>query len=177
MYFLRLTLWLSSGMRYILVMTLIFDRYLFFRLDAAELSPSYWINMGAMAISTLAGSLLVANAGNVPFLQSMLPFIEGFTLFYWATATWWIPMLLLLGIWRYGYKRYPMRYNTAYWSVVFPLGMYAACTDQLSVMHFGFLLPLSQVFLYAALLAWALASGGLLYDLQQRLRGRLPDAS
>src|SRR3546814_8566203 len=50
MYFLILTLWLSSGMLYIWIMTLIFYRYLFFRLDAAELSPSYWINMGAMAI-------------------------------------------------------------------------------------------------------------------------------
>lgn len=172
LHFLLLTLWLSSGMLYIWIMTLIFYRYLFFRLDAAELSPSYWINMGAMAISTLAGSLLVTNAGNAPFLQSMLPFIEGFTLFYWATASWWIPMLLILGVWRYGYKRYPMRYNTAYWSVVFPLGMYAASTDQLSAtLHFGFLLPLSQVFLYAALFAWVLTSGGLLYDLLQRLRG------
>ena len=167
---LTLALWLCGGMLYIWTMTLIFYRYTFFRLDADELTPTYWINMGAMAISTLAGSLLVANAANSPLLQDMLPFIEGFTLFYWATGTWWIPMLLLLGLWRYGYKRYPLRYDTSYWSAVFPLGMYAACTDQLAiVMRFDFLLPLSATFLYAALLAWALAGAGLLHDLGRRL--------
>ena len=53
--------------------------------------------MGAMAISTLAGSLLIVNAPDAPFLRSLLPFIKGFTVFYWATGTWWIPMLAVLG--------------------------------------------------------------------------------
>ncbi|HEU4709741.1 MAG TPA: tellurite resistance/C4-dicarboxylate transporter family protein [Methylophilaceae bacterium] len=178
LFFVILAMWLSSGMLYIWIMGLIIYRYLFFRLDAAELSPSYWINMGAMAISTLAGCLLIANAGNSLFPHTMLPFIEGLTLFYWATGTWWIPMLLLLGIWRYGYRRYPLRYVAAYWSAVFPLGMYAACTEQLaSVMHFEFLLPLARVFLYLALFAWTLTSVGLLHHLWQRLAARAPQAT
>ena len=173
LHLLTLALWLCGGMLYIWTMTLIFYRYTFFRLEVDDLSPPYWINMGAMAISTLTGSLLIANAADAPLLHAMLPFIEGFTIFYWATGTWWIPMLLLLGVWRYGYKRYPLRYDTSYWSAVFPLGMYAACTDELAaVMHFSFLLPLSEIFLYAALLAWALASIGLLYDLWRRLHSR-----
>ena len=172
LHLLTLALWLCGGMLYIWTMTLIFYRYTFFRLNTDELSPSYWINMGAMAISTLAGSLLIANADGSPLLHAVLPFLEGFTLFYWATGTWWIPLLLLLGLWRYGYKRYPLRYDTAYWSAVFPLGMYAACTDELaSALHLRFLLPVSETFLYAALLAWALAGLGLLFDLGRRLRG------
>jgi len=64
-----------------------------------DLAPPHWINMGAMAISTLAGSLLIVNAPDAP----LLPFIKGFTVLYWATGTWWIPMLVVLAIWRYGY--------------------------------------------------------------------------
>jgi tellurite resistance protein TehA-like permease len=87
--------------------------------------------MGAMAISTLAGSLLMLNAPQAPFLVSLLPFLKGFTVFYWASGTWWIPMLLLLGIWRHGVRRFPLRYDPLYWGAVFPLGMYAACTWQM----------------------------------------------
>lgn len=27
-------------------------------------------------------------------------------MFFWATATWWIPMLVILGFWRHVYKRF-----------------------------------------------------------------------
>lgn len=57
--------------------------------------------MGAMEISTLAGARLLENASDAPFLASLLPFLKGFTVFYWATATWWIPILLVLGVWRH----------------------------------------------------------------------------
>lgn len=153
--FLALSMWLWGGMLYIWMMSLIFYRYTFFRFQPGDLSPPYWINMGAMAISTLAGSLLVLNSPDAPFLISLLPFIKGFTVFYWATGTWWIPMLVVLGLWRHLYKRFPLQYDPLYWGAVFPLGMYAACTQELSLaLKLRFLEPLPAVFLGAALLAW-----------------------
>lgn len=157
-----LSMWLWGGMLYIWVMALIFYRYTFFTLSPSDLAPPYWINMGAMAISTLAGSLLINNAADAPYLQSLLPFIKGFTMLYWATGTWWIPMLLLLGAWRYIYKRFPFEYDPSYWGAVFPLGMYAACTWQLEhAMAFGFETGLPRVFLYIAVFAWVLTFIGL----------------
>jgi tellurite resistance protein TehA-like permease len=160
--FFALSMWLWGGMLYIWMMSLIFYRYTFFRLSPRDLTPPYWINMGAMAISTLAGSLLVVNAPQSPFLNDMLPFIKGFTVFYWATGTWWIPMLVVLGLWRHVYKRFPLRYNPLYWGAVFPLGMYSTCTHRLlqalDIHVLGFLAPL---FLYLALAAWAAAFFGL----------------
>ncbi len=97
MNFFALSMWLWGGMLYIWMMSLIFYRYTFFRFMPDDLSPPYWINMGAMAISTLAGSLLIINSADAPFLLSLLPFLKGFTAFYWATGTWWIPMLLCWG--------------------------------------------------------------------------------
>ena len=156
--FLALSMWLWGGMLYIWMMSLIFYRYTFFRFRPDDLSPPYWINMGAMAISTLAGSLLIINAPDAPFLLSLLPFIKGFTIFYWATGTWWIPMLLLLGLWRHLYMRFPLRYDPLYWGAVFPLGMYAASTHTLTqAMQLHFLEALPELFLGAALLAWAAA--------------------
>src|SRR3546814_4627505 len=75
--FFALSMWLWGGMLYIWMMSLIFYRYTFFEFSPADLSPPYWINMGAMAISALAGSLLIINAPDAPFLGSMLPFIKG----------------------------------------------------------------------------------------------------
>ncbi len=160
--FLALSMWLWGGMLYIWLMSLIFYRYVFFRFSPGDLAPPYWINMGAMAISTLAGSLLIANAGHAPFLTSLLPFLKGFTVLYWATGTWWIPMLVILALWRYVYKRFPMKYDPLYWGAVFPLGMYSACTFEMSVaMGYDFLGAVPRVFLYIALAAWSAAFIGV----------------
>jgi C4-dicarboxylate transporter/malic acid transport protein. len=93
------------------------------------------------------------------------------TVFYWATGTWWIPMLLVLGIWRHSYKRFLLRYDPLHWGAVFPLGMYAASTHELSLaMRLDFLAPLPVSFLYVALLAWTAAFVGALRQLLQAWR-------
>jgi hypothetical protein len=86
-------MWLGGGMLYLWIISLIFYRYAFFPMSPSDLAPPYWINMGAAAISTRAGTVLVAAAPHSPVLEPVLPFVRGFTLFWWATATWWIPML------------------------------------------------------------------------------------
>jgi len=164
--FLALSMWLWGGMLYIWMMSLIFYRYTFFVLHPGDLAPPYWINMGAMAISALAGSLLVLNATEAPFLLSLHPFIKGFTIFYWATGTWWIPMLLVLGVWRYVFRRFPFSYDPLYWGGVFPLGMYATSTFEMSkALDFHFLDPLSWLMFGVALTAWLVLFAALLRSL------------
>jgi tellurite resistance protein TehA-like permease len=161
--FFALVMWLGGGMLYIWIIALIFYRYTFFPLDAAHLSPPYWINMGAMAISTLAGCVLIINAEHSPLLVDLLPFVKGFTLFFWSTATWWIPMLLILGYWRHVSMRFPLRYDPLYWGAVFPLGMYTVCTIRLSQgLNLPFLMVVPEYFIYAALAAWLLAFVGFI---------------
>jgi len=169
--FLALSMWLWGGMLYIWMMSLIFYRYTFFTLEPGDLSPPYWINMGAMAISTLSGSLLILNSPDAPFLLSLLPFLKGFTVFYWATGTWWIPMLVVLALWRHVYRRFPLRYDPLYWGAVFPLGMYAASTHRMvEALGIGFLGFLPPVFFGLALAAWTAAFAGLLLELLRRAR-------
>jgi tellurite resistance protein TehA-like permease len=160
--FFSLAMWLGGGMLYIWIISLIFYRYTFMTMQPSDLAPPYWINMGAVAISTLAGSFLVLEAPQSALLTELRPFLIGFTLLFWATATWWIPMLLTLGLWRHVYRRFPLRYDPLYWGAVFPLGMYTACTFRLSqALDAPWLLAIPRVTFWVALVAWAATLAGL----------------
>lgn len=176
--FFCLFMWLFGGMLYIWLASLILYRYAFFRFTPSDFTPPSWIDMGAMAISTLAGTLLIDRAEAAGFLAGMLPFLRGFTLFSWATATWWLPMLVILEFWRHAWKKFPLAYDPLYWGLVFPIGMYSACTFRLStVMDLPFLWWIPRVFVYIALAAWLVVSVGLLRRLAAVLRGTAPDSS
>jgi tellurite resistance protein TehA-like permease len=170
---LALVLFLLGAMFYVLLFTLMLLRFLFFTFDPAALTPPYWIGMGAVAITTLAGSLLVLQSDAWPFLAAVSPFLRGFTLLFWATATWWIPLLLMLGAWRHVGRHVALRYDLQYWSMVFPLGMYAVATRRLAAaLEWPVLVPLGTAFGYVALAAWAAAFTGLSASLLRRAGGR-----
>ena len=89
--FVAFAMYLVGAMLYMLFITLILYRWMFFSMPAETLMPTYWINMGALAITTLAGSRLLLVADTWTLLHELRPFLKGFTLFFWATGTWWIP--------------------------------------------------------------------------------------
>jgi len=160
--FFCLAIWLGGGMLYFWIIGLIFYRYTFFPMSPSDLAPPYWINMGAAAISTLAGANLALAAPASPSIQALLPFVRGLTLMWWATATWWIPMLVSLGVWRHVVRKFPLRYDPLYWGAVFPLGMYTVATVRLSyAVEAPFLLAIPRVSVYVALGVWLLAFAGL----------------
>jgi tellurite resistance protein TehA-like permease len=129
--------------------------------------------MGAMAISALAGVCLVEEVSQMPLLGELLPFLKGMTLLFWTTATWWIPILLALGIWKHLVRRVPLTYEHGYWAAVFPLGMYTVCTQNLiRVLRLPFLEIIAAAFVWIASIAWALTFAGLTWHVAKLISAR-----
>lgn len=151
---------------YLIVMTMLFMRWTFSPLSPDELQPPSWIAAGAVAITVLAGSNVLVAVEASPRLERLAPFVEGIVILAWATATFWFPAMVIIGVWRHIVRRVPLRYEPAYWSLIFPIGMYGAATFRMiGVTGFTVLDPLPKLALAAALVAWSAAALGLVVQL------------
>ena len=148
---------------YLIVMTMVFLRWTFQQLEPTEADPPAWIAAGAVAITVLAGSNILLAAGQAPARVARLaPFIEGLVVTAWATATFWFPLMIAIGIWRHVVRRVPLRYHPSYWAMVFPLGMYGAATYRMNAaIDLDALAWLPKIELVVALCAWTVTFVGL----------------
>ncbi len=169
-----IAMFLIGCMLYLAIIPLIFYRLTFVPMNREDFSPPYWINMGAVAITALAGSILILRGETWPMLGPLLPFLRGFTFFFWAVASWWIPFLFGLMLWRYIWMHDRFSYEPAIWGMVFPLAMYTTSTYQFDrAMGYHFLDPIPKVLVYVALIAWGLGMTGLLRRIFRAIRGHV----
>jgi tellurite resistance protein TehA-like permease len=168
-----LLLWSVGIVLYLVLVVIIVLRLLLIETTPAEMGPAYWILMGATAISVLGAAdiLALGRAAPVPLLPEMRSFIVGFAVVLWAFGTWFIPMLLLFGLWRYLVRRYPWTYDPKVWSAVFPLGMYAVASTELGrEIGFGFLPALAAVWVWIGIAGWCALAALMLAALVEGLR-------
>jgi tellurite resistance protein TehA-like permease len=134
----------------------------------AELTPPYWVAMGATAITTVAGGRIVEMA-DAPMVAATRGLVAGVSVVFWAFGTWLIPPLLAAGWWRHITHRTPPRYEAGWWSIVFPLGMYAAAGHDLGTAdHLDIVAAIGAGAIWPALAAWALAFAVMLVHLARR---------
>ncbi|MEO8716212.1 MAG: tellurite resistance/C4-dicarboxylate transporter family protein [Acetobacteraceae bacterium] len=153
---------LLGGVYYLLLSAMVLYRFAFVAMPPEDITGPWWINGGAAAITVLAAGKLMSSGLSVGAFRLhdlLAPLIVAF----WADATFWIPLLLLLFAWKHLIRRRPFRYSIAQWSVVFPLGMYCAGTLELeTAFGLGLLHPLAHIAFWVAFLAWCAASAGAL---------------
>ena len=164
--FFTLAMYFLGCMLYLNIITLIFYRFTFVEFKFEALTPPYWINMGAVAITTLAGATLILQADLSPLVNEITPFLKGFTLFFWITGTWWIPLLFILAIWRHLIHHYPFHYDPQYWGMAFPLAMYTTSTYQFSkALDVSFLMVIPKIMFVIALGAWIFGFVGMVWHI------------
>ena len=150
-------LWGLGVMLYLVFIVIIFLRLLLIEVTPAEMGPAYWIAMGATAISVraAAGILALHDPHARVLVAVMRPFVVGLSVVLWAFGTWWIPLLVLLGIWRYMLRRYPRTYEPRLWNVVFPLGMYTVASWSLGhIGGLGFMASVARAWVWVGVAAW-----------------------
>ena len=161
--FITLSFYFIGALFYLIIIALISYRYAFYRLRPREFRPSYWINMGAAAISTLSGSILIETMRRLGVYQDFIPLFKVFTFLFWIGATWWIPLILYLEIW----KRLIVKvsYKPENWSLVFPLGVYTVCTWHFGkIMNLDFLMQIPHVSIFVAFAAWIILYVKMFYS-------------
>jgi tellurite resistance protein TehA-like permease len=116
-------------------------------LEERRFSPTLWIVMGALAITTLAGAELVLDRRTLS---------ADVALATWAAASTAIPFLVLTEL---RVRRW--RYEVARWSFVFPLGMYGVASRVLgSADGLDGLRTIGTVFFWIAFVAWLVTAAG-----------------
>lgn len=150
-------LWALGIIFYAVLVTLFCYRIFFKTMNATDCSPLMWVIMGAAAISANAGSRLLLTDPIIPMLANLHATVQLISIMLWTWATWWIPLLVIMGIWTHYYRKVPLLYSPMQWSIVFPLGMYTVATNNLALSsQFTPLLLLTEGMLWIAFSAWVI---------------------
>ena len=92
-------------------------------------------------------------------VQATRGLVAGASVMFWAFATWLIPALVAAGWWRHYVHRVPLKYEATWWSIIFPLGMYAVASiylgraDSLPIVGY-----IGSAEIWVAFAAWAAAA-------------------
>jgi tellurite resistance protein TehA-like permease len=137
-------------------------RMMLYELRPADLTPPYWVAMGACAITVLAGARIVEMA-DAPMVDATRGLVAGASVMFWAFATWLFPVLVAAGWWRHFTHGVPLEYEATLWSIIFPLGMYAVAgiylgrADRLPIVA-----AIGSTELWVAFAAWAVTMAAMI---------------
>ena len=166
--------WSVGVVLYVAVGVAVAARLMLYRLGPADLTPPYWVSMGATAITVVAGAS-ITHLTDAPAVARTRDLIGLASLMFWALGTWLIPALVAAGWWRHVRHRVPLRYEPALWSVVFPLGMYGVAGQTLGTAdHLPIVAGIGAWEEWVALAAWALAFVAMLAHLLSRPTSAAP---
>ena len=150
--------WGVGVVLYLVIAVMVATALMTYPVRPADLTPPYWVFMGATAISVLAGALILRLPPG-PLPAAVHSVVTGLSVVLWAFGTWLIPLLLVLGAWRHLLRHVPLAYEPGMWSIVFPVGMYGFASRQLgAVLHVSWLVTLGRYEGWLGLAVWAVVA-------------------
>jgi tellurite resistance protein TehA-like permease len=163
------TTWAVGVVLYLALLTLLLLRLLVAPVAPHQMTPPYWIIMGATAITVLAGSRILGLDRTRPLVRLVTPSVEGLSVLLWAFGTWTIPLLVIFGVWRHVLRRDRPGFTPQLWTVVFPLGMYSVATVEFGdVTGLTVLAGPARAAFWVALAAWAAVFGAMVGSFAHR---------
>lgn len=163
--------WAVGVVLYLLVAGLVLAGLFQYPVEAAGLTPAYWVFMGATAISVLAGAKLLTGRPGA-LLAGVRPVVAGLSVILWAFGTWLIPLLVGLGVWRHLVRGVRLRYEPPLWSMVFPLGMYCVASHALGgALGVPWLATLGRYGTWVAFAVWLVVFAAMAVSLLRALTG------
>lgn len=152
-------------------------RLMLYRLEPADIDPPFWVAMGSVAITVVAGARIVEMA-SAPMVDATRGLIAGLAVVFWCFATWLIPVLVAVGWWRHIRHRIPLTYQATLWSIIFPLGMYSVAGVYLGrADHLPIVFWIGSTWLWVALTAWAVTFVAMIRNLFLTVLLPRPEAS
>lgn len=161
--------WSLGVFLYAVVGILLIVRLTVYPFGPKDIQPPYWVAMGATAITVLAGSRIVAME-QAPTVDVTRGLVAGLALLFWCFGTWLIPALLAIGYWRHFTHRIPIRYEPAWWSLVFPVAMYGVGSHYLGAAdHLPIVMGVGDIVIWFAVAVWTVTFIGMLRHLWRTL--------
>lgn len=123
-----------GSLLFVLVMAVVFNRYIFHALPAAHLTPTLWVGIAPTSIQTIvvlkivkpAQVILAANpqAGET---LNLLAQMSGVAL--WGFALFWLILALLVTL--ETHRKSPLPFALSWWAFVFPVGAFTVASGVL----------------------------------------------
>ncbi len=158
-------MWSVGVVLYLMVATLVLTRLLLLEVRPQDLTPPYWVTMGATAITVLAAAQILAMPP-APAVTATRSVVAGLGVVLWAFGTWLIPLLVAFGIWRHVLNRVQLEYLPQLWSIVFPLGMYAVASMELGMAaELPIVESIGRAWTWVAVAAWSAVFLGMCHSL------------
>lgn len=162
--------WSIGIVLYVATAVLVLMRLIMLPVGPQDIDPPYWILMGLSALVVVAGTHIIDMA-DTPLVDDVRGLVAGLVVLFWCVAAWLLPVMVVLGVWRHGVCRVPLRYTPALWSIVFPLGMFAASGMALGgTDRMPFATSIGRELMWASLAVWALTYLAMTWSGVQRLR-------
>lgn len=166
-------MWAAGIALYVACAVFIGVRAILHRIGPEDLDAPFWVIMGALAISIVAGSKIL-EIGPTPILSATQVLISGASALLWAFASWLIPALVFAGIWRHFRRRIPLEYSAGLWSMVFPLGMYSVASTYLGQADdIPGITWIGEQWFWIALVVWALVFAGMAWSFVRSISHRI----